>query len=234
MIKKIVAVVAMSALAVSAQAQHAHSDIEVHVDGGALEIENGILLTSGAKLFESEFGELLNPYEADEPGFEADDGMFMPNEILGFEALGTLQYWNGLAWGSTLGGETLTLIDTLGSTADTIVSSTGVTNGIGFIGQADAGGGVHDHFDFEIGNGGGTPANGAYLLELRVRGFSDTTFTTDLYTPSDSFFIAFNLGLEESAFEASIDALGVAIPIPAAWLLMLSGLAPLYLARRRK
>ena len=233
MIKKILAVAAMATFSVTATAQHAHSDIEVVVESGQLEIENGILLTSGAKLFEAEFGELINPYEADEPGFEADDGQFMSGEILGFEALGTLQFWNGLSWGSSATG-TMTLTDTLPSTLDTVVDGLGVTNGIGFIGQADIDGGVHDHFDFEVGDTGGTPANGAYLLELRVRGFSDTTFTTDVYTASDSFFIAFNLGMEEADFEMAVDALGIAVPIPAAWLLMLSGLAPLYLARRRK
>jgi len=47
--------------------------------------------------------------------------------------------------------------------------------------------------------------------------------------------IAFNYGLDEEAYELSVDALGISeVPVPAAWLFLASGLGALVLGRRAK
>ena len=84
--------VALSAVAMIASNTMAqHTDIEI-------EVENGMLVTD-PRIGEGEFGEDPNPANvADEPGFEVDDGVFQPNEDLGFnvvDLLGkNLWYWD--------------------------------------------------------------------------------------------------------------------------------------------
>lgn len=46
---------------------------------------------------------------------------------------------------------------------------------------------------------------GAYLIEMQLLGF-DSTGSNQVYGASESYYIAFNFGLDEAAYEASIDA----------------------------
>ena len=232
MLKQSLTGVAFAFLASGVSAQHAHSDIDAVIESGAFEIENGILLlTSGSVVFESEFGSLAGPNFTDDPGFVVDDGSFASGEFLGYEAVGSLQFWDGSSWGSST--ETFTIIDNSATTLDTLITGSGVTNGLGYIDAADALGGVHTHVtNFQIG---AAAAAGAYMIELVLRGFSDSALTNEIYTASDSFFIAFNFGLDDVTFEAGIDALGVApVPVPAAGLLMASALGALGIIRRNR
>ncbi len=207
-----------------------HSDIEVAVENGKIVVENGILLRNGYRLFESEFGELGNPYGTDEPGFELDDGNFSPGQILGLEAKAALRYWNGSQWGVPVNDEFIEVIDSLSNSFS--IEGQFLSGGSGVIDAADDEGGVHSHVDFEIGSGAGTPTTGAYLIELALLGF-ESDFITKAYTDSDNFYIAFNLGLDEDAFESSVDALAP-VPLPAALPLMLSGLLGMFAIARRR
>lgn len=217
----------------SALAQHAHSDVEVSVENGALTIENGIAMLGGGVLFEAEFGELGNPTGADEPGFELDDGNFLEDEILAFEAFGSLMRWDGSDWVST-GTDPVQIAayDVLGN--ETLWDGSGVSNSVGWIDSADDEGGVHHHIEFEIqDSGGGMPVAGAYMIELALFGIA-TDQTTQAYGHSGSMFIAFNFGLDEDDFEMAVDALAAQVPVPGAVLFMMSGLLSMFGLRRRR
>ena len=230
MINKIVVAAFLGVFATSAYAEpHAHAgDVDSVFEDGVIAVETGIALTNGGFLFETEFGELGNPYGTDEPGFVLDDGSFSSGNVLGFEVQSVLNFWDGVSWEAT-GSDSVSLIDTLAVTTN--VSATGIVNPVGIIDEADAEGGVHTHIDFAINE---SAATGAYLVELVLKGFTDATLTNS-FTASDSIFIAFNYGLDEEAYELSVDALGISeVPVPAAWLFLASGLGALVLGRRAK
>ena len=232
MMNKIVVAAFLGVFAFSANAQDEHAghagDVDSVFENGVIEIETGIPLTNGGFLFESEFGELGNPYGTDEPGFVLDDGSFSVGNVLGFEVQSVLNFWDGISWEAT-GSDSVSLIDTLN--AVTTVSATGIVNPIGIIDEADAEGGVHTHIDFAIND---SAATGAYLVEFVLKGFTDATLTNS-FTSSDSIFVAFNFGLDEEAYELSVDALGISeVPVPAAWIFLASGLGALVLGRRAK
>ncbi|MCZ8076046.1 MAG: PEP-CTERM sorting domain-containing protein, partial [Paucibacter sp.] len=68
---------------------------------------------------------------------------------------------------------------------------------------------------------------GAYLIELKLK--------SDDYAASDSFYIVFNRGLSEAAFESSVDALvAVPVPEPSSYILMLAGMGAVGLLVRRR
>ena len=207
-----------------------HSDIDVTVDAGQIVMENAEVLSNGFRIFESEFGELGNPYATDDPGFVVEDGTFSAGQLLGFEGLGPLQFWNGSQWTVPVGGESIEVIDVLSDRY--FFDALSSPSGVGFVDAADPEGGIHSHVEFEIGAGAGTPTSGAYLIELALSGY-EADQITQAYADSESFFIAFNLGMDEVAFEASIDALA-SIPLPAGLPLMLSGMIGLFACTYRK
>lgn len=243
MFKKIVFAALFTTISVTANAQHAHSDVDAVIESGQFEFEgfslavngSGYLINDiGSPVYEAEFGaEFGDPANGTEdPGFAIDDGSFNAGDYLAFEVVNTLSYWDGLSWSaSTPGSESLFITDVSG-TATTAVTDTLISNPIGLIDQADAEGGVHSHLDFEIDL---AAAAGAYLLEVTLLGFSDQALTNQIVSASDSFYIAFNYGLDDAIFETGIDALGVTeVPVPAAWIFLTSGLGMLLLGRRIK
>ncbi|MFK8017458.1 MAG: hypothetical protein AB8G17_18690 [Gammaproteobacteria bacterium] len=208
-----------------------HQDVEVGVEDGALVIENGLQMLNGGVLFEAEFGELGEPFGTDDPGFEVDDGLFQAGEILAFQAIGTLQMWDGNAWTSAdISPIQIAAMDVLGN--ETLWDGAGTVNPMGFIDGADDEGGIHSHVEFEIQDSlGGTPMPGAFMIELALFGMAADQ-TTQVYDASQSMFVAFNLGLDESVFEMAVDA--ALVPIPGAAIFMLSGLLSMFGISRRK
>ena len=236
---KLCTAIAAGSLCFALQANAEHSDIEIASEGGQIVVETvaPIDFITGNLIFEGDFGDFaFGPYETDDPGFATHDGLLNPNEILNFEATGSLLFWNGASWlNSVPDQETVRLTDAWG--VDTLFSTSGVVNGATtVIDQASGTGGIHAHLHFILENdaGIGTPAVGAYMIELVLFG-SNGTGGPITSAASDPFFIAFNSGLSPFDFESAIDARVAAVPIPGAGLLMISALGLLGgVARRRR
>lgn len=224
----------------------AHTDIEVEIDppanaSGTLivdphdEITAATAIKAGRKIYEAEFGELGSPFGTDDPGFVVEDGNGIAGTILGFNVLDSLWKWDGSAWTNSGFDELFTITDVLSSE---IVVADGVGAGLsGLIDQFDAGGGIHTHFDFEIGSTSGSPMDGAYFIELSLMGVSGD-LSTPVYNNSDPFLIVFHLNeggtFGEEAFEAAVGAL-TPVPVPAAaWLFGSAILAAGGLGRRTR
>ncbi|MDP5211170.1 hypothetical protein [Microbulbifer sp. 2205BS26-8] len=208
---------ALGALAVQSHAQH--SDVVFDVDNGQIVIEleghmhdsgegeapEGGVLTSDGEilLFEADFLDFgQGPFATDSPGYASheESGVLNPGDIIGFSGVATLLFWDGTAWTATTADQ-VTVVDVFG--AETVFSSAGVAAGSSsFVGAADAVGGLHSHIDYEINS---DAAIGAYLIEMQLLGF-DSTGSNQIYGTSESYYIAFNFGLDEVAYEASIDA----------------------------
>ncbi|WKD51084.1 hypothetical protein [Microbulbifer spongiae] len=207
----------LSALAVLSHAQH--SDVVFDVDNGQIVIEledhmhesgegeapeGGVLTSDGeVLLFEADFLDFhLGPFATDDPGYASheESGVLNPGDFIGFSGVATLLFWDGSAWTTTTADQ-VTVVDIFD--AETVFSSAGVAAGSsGFVGVADAVGGFHSHIDYEINP---DAAMGAYLIEMQLLGF-DSTGSNQIYGTSESYYIAFNFGLDEAAYEASIDA----------------------------
>lgn len=223
----------------------AHTDIEAEIDppanaSGTLiidphdEIVTATAIKPGRKVYEAEFGELGSPFGTDDPGFVVEDGNGIAGSILGFNVLDSLWKWDGGAWTNSGFNEFFTITDVLSTE---LVVSDGVGAGLsGVIDQFDAGGGIHSHFDFEIGSSMGTPMDGAYFIELSVSGLT-SDLSGPLYNDSDPFLIVFHLDeggtFDEVAFEAAVGAL-TPVPVPAAAWLFGSAILAAGGIRRRK
>lgn len=222
------------ALAFSVSQTYAqHSDVIFDIDAGQIVLEGephdheeeghaeeeehaGPVLTQNGKfLYETDFGDFGGgPYLTDDPGFASHEetGVLNSGEVIGFSGVGSLQYWDGFNW-STTTDDVVSVLDIMGETTD--FTSSGVNHGSStFIDAADSSGGFHAHVDFSINSDADI---GAYLIEMMLLGL-DSTGASTVYASSETFYIAFNNGLTEQAYEASVDALA-AVPVPAAaWL----------------
>lgn len=240
---------ALSLFAMQGYAQH--SDITFDVDAGQLVIEaeghehggeeghgeeeehheGGLITQDGKWLFEADFGDFAGgPDSTANPGYATHEeiGVLNPGELIGFEGVGVLQFWDGAAW-TTATSATVSIEDAFG--ALTMFSSAGVVDGsTSWISQADGAGGVHAHVDYNINSEAGV---GAYLIEMLLTGY-DETGSNEVYAASESYYIAFNRGLGHEEYEAAVDALVGEVPLPGAAIFMLSALSALGLGKSRK
>jgi hypothetical protein len=184
-------------------------------------------------LFETDFGDLSGgAYKTDDPGYDVDtaQGAFSAGNWLRYEGIGTLRFWDGGSWSSTLqNDEQVRIEDALGNT--TTFHGTGISNSVGVIGEVDPDGDVHEHIDMSIwdntGNLGGTM--GAYWISLAL---FDTLPNDDnpVSQASDTLNIIFNRGLPEEQYEQAVSA----VPVPAAIYFFISGMLGLGWMQRRK
>ncbi|MCB5185145.1 PEP-CTERM sorting domain-containing protein [Methylobacillus gramineus] len=202
---------------------HLHDgDIEVEIEGGKLGTHGAghTQVGSGYAIFESDFRDLAKgPYATNAPGFDSHNGVFEQNDIVGYQAIGSLWAWNGSSWTSSLlNGETIKLGGNLGET--TTWGATGVTGDvIGTLGQAGSAGNIHEHLTFTIAGASGLPSNGAYYITLQLisadlNSSFDGIVANGKYASSDPFYLVFNNGLSASEFHASVHGLSDIAPVP--------------------
>tara|TARA_B100001059_G_C17773793_1_gene550037 strand:- start:50 stop:727 length:678 start_codon:yes stop_codon:yes gene_type:complete len=210
---------AIATLACSfASADEEHYDIGVWNDNGTLmtggfDHDTETLAVQNLRVFEAEFGEdKVYPYTTDEPGIggvAADIGL-MEGSVIEMNVSAGLGVWTGS--GFNYGTANSMTIDYGPTTVDTLTGGT-----LDFL--------VTEDFDLHpfwtINN---QAAAGAYLVEL--------TAAMDGYNTSESFYVVFNLGLDEEAYEESVDWVNDNI-IPAPGVLALLGIGGLAVRRRR-
>ena len=210
--------VLISSAAVADEGEEEHFDIGVWNDGGVLRTggwdhDTESLEVANLRVYEAHFGEDPDfPFAIDEPGIggvAADLGLPV-GATLGLNMLSGLRVWNGDGFDTTFGS---TMFIDYGP------ASMNSQNG-GFIDFL-----ISDDYDLHpIYSINPDSEAGSYLLEFNV---SMAGFET-----SDSFWIAFNYGLDDEDFEASVEWVeGNLVPAPGALgLLVTVGLA----ARRRR
>ena len=210
---------ALTTLACSfASADEEHYDIGVWNDNGTLmtggfDHDTETLAVQNLRVFEAEFGEDPTfPYSTDEPGIggvAADIGL-MEGSVIEMNVSAGLGVWNGS--GFNYGTANSMTIDYGPTSVDTVTGGT-----LNFL--------VTEDFDLHpIWSVNEQAAPGAYLVEL--------TAAMDGYNTSESFYVVFNLGLDEEAYEESVDWVNDNI-IPAPGVLALLGMGGLAVRRRR-
>lgn len=221
---------ALSALASTlahADADHA-GDIAVSAVAGKLttggdhfEIHGG----NGYKIFEADFGDFTSgPYVTKNPGFQTQGSATLaPLSLLSFSAIGSLNYWNGSAWGAAPTGVSVSFKDVLDELT-TWTASGSTAGATSYVDQVATDGSLHSHLTMSVTPGA---AAGAYMVQLRL--------DSDTYASSDPFYVVFNRGLSGESFESSVESLAAPVPEPSTYALMLAGLVGVTaLARRRK
>ena len=211
--------VLISSVAVADEEGEEHFDIGVWNDSGVLrtggwdhDTEN--LEVANLRVFEAHFGEDPDfPFAIDEPGIggAAADVNLPIGATLSLNLNSGLRIWNGNGFDDDFA--TTMFIDYGPASID---SQTG--GSIDFL--------IADDYDLHpIYSIDPSSIAGSYLLEFNV--------SMDGYASSESFWIAFNLGLDDEEFETSVEWVeGNLVPAPGA--LALLAMAGLGAGRRRR
>lgn len=170
--------------------EEVHYDIGVWNDGGVLRTggwdhESESLAVSNLRVFEAHFGEDPDfPFSIDEPGIggvAADLGLTVGSTLTLRMSAG-LGVWNGAGFDAA----------STSMTADygPLSIGSGLGGDLGFL--------IADDYDLHpIFSIDPTAGNGAYLLEF--------TALMDGFGDSESFWIVFNLGLDDAVFEEAVE-----------------------------
>ncbi|MCP4834095.1 MAG: hypothetical protein GY895_04960 [Phycisphaera sp.] len=209
--------VASPALADGDDHEEEHFDIGVWNNSGQLQTggwdhDTESMEIDSLRVFEAHFGEdPAFPFAIDEPGIggvAADLGL-MEGSTIGLQLASGLGVWNGSGFSNA---STSMFVDFGPSQVDS--NSGGLLEFL-----------VTDDYDYHpIFSIDPAAGDGAYLLEF--------TAAMDGYGTSDSFYIVFNLGLDDELFEESVEWVeGNLVPAPGAIaMLAIAGLA----GRRRR
>ena len=188
---------------------------------------NLVDLTTGKYLFIGDFGDLSFGAEStDNPGFNSLPGTFPSGDLFNFRAVGELWFWDGHQWRNEVPDqERISIEDGLG--ALTYIDVSGVTKPVGPVNFVDSFGEIHEHQNFTIENtlGSGSPAPGAYLIELEWF-LSNGIGGPETYGSFESARIAFNYQLSTAEFDTALAFLtnpppSINVPVPALALLPL-------------
>ena len=197
-----------------------HTDIEIEVEGG--------MLATDPRIGEGEFGEAPNPANvADEPGFEADDGVLMPGDVIGFNAVDVLGshlwYWDGTGAVNFGASPHNLTIEHPVSSQSVVLDSADSGGATGFtIGAADAMGGMHQDLEFILDDP--APASGVYLFGMEM--------TSPNYDTAEPLYMVLGSGVDEMEIDAAVDWVAdtFSIPEPTSMVLALIG----FVAFRRR
>ncbi|MGD7034450.1 Kelch repeat-containing protein [Methylotuvimicrobium buryatense] len=180
---------------------------------------------TGKDIYVSAFNHIVftGRHETADPGFQSPIGGLLSQELVSYEAIGRLEFWNPASgtWGLAPENVKIRLAGGLkiNQVADqscglvfcppkittqssfSIYTSNGIEGETSLIvGQASNNGSFHSHLDWFLetsaGSANGGP-QGAYLVEMRM--FSDKR-----QTPSDPFYILFNNQLSSEEFQLAV------------------------------
>lgn len=186
---------------------------------------------TGRLIFPADFQDLTGgPFRTRNPGFQSIQNALLPNELLGYRALGKLKYWDPAlsSWRDAPPDVQIRLFGGLEANTDVLrdysecagqlicfsegsfgTDGSTVFTGGGILGSAElvvditsANGILHTHLSFFLENQDGQPggAIGAYLVEMRL-------LSNARFFPTEPFLILFNAGLEPEQFAAALTAL---------------------------
>lgn len=232
--KYILASIALVSFSIPILAQEVHSDVEFSYVDGMIHIEPG----AEGYVFEGEFG--TGPFTtlANEPGIasEPEEGLGVnAGNIIGFNVLGKLQYWDGTQFSSP--GDTVITIEGVGGAPDTVIDGASGVQPVSFLtptnllGQADASGEVHVDPGFSISS---TAATGGYGILLSL-----STDDPSGIADSAPFGIFLNFGeLDEELFEAGVEAFAAAngltvVPEPSTGWFLIAAMTLLVIRQRK-
>lgn len=221
--------ICLNILVTPAHAQH--SDIELGYLNGMIEVEFG----PEGRVIEGEFpsDDIFEQFTED-PGFATNDAESLvtaPFDAIDYNILGPLTYHNGTAFAPVTPGVQIEIFDQPNGGIAVDNSTTGPVTGTGVVAQANADGDIHAHIGFELQpnnpDDSNDPPVGAYGLL--------TSLTTDNPAIADSepFYLVFNFGLDDTAYESAVGAFSDAVPEPST-LLVTSASALALLVRRRR
>jgi hypothetical protein len=194
---------------------------------GTLPIE----AATGKLIFLADFRDFSGgDFKTKNPGFQSIQNALLPNELLGYRALGVLKYWDpaSSSWGNSphdiqirlfggleassqvisdftqCAGQLLCFSDgSFGIDGSTVFSADGIHGSPELVIDITNDKGVlHTHLNFFLENQHGEIGGpvGAYLVEMQL-------ISNARYFSSEPFLILFNAGLDENEFTAALLAL---------------------------
>jgi hypothetical protein len=196
-------------LAATARAENPfviEADLQPRVQAGRIVIDaidhTSQQVISNVRTFGWEFGEGLDPYLIQDPGFdvEADSGLPAGSQV-GFNVSQNLLYWPGgasVSFGGTAGGESLHL--NFGGGTVSIAAHSPPQSGFNFL-TISAGGTGHRHLNsFLVAGPEHEPAEGVYFTSIRVT-------STGGAAASDPVWLVYNNGATPADFDRALDAI---------------------------
>ncbi|MBX2853228.1 MAG: PEP-CTERM sorting domain-containing protein [Phycisphaeraceae bacterium] len=216
-----------------AEEEHGHFDISPTVEGGKI-VSNGYSdddgdFLAGERVFGYELGEGGIPGNetfAGDPGINVQPGAGWLG-LPGLKITGPLTLWDGAGYAPVADPDTSLKIS-FGAPERFVTGTSGAQADI-FIGS------THDHFSALLNDTSGDPLDGTTDPATGIYQFEAQIVSTDgSLTPSDTIWINFNYGAEESVHEAALEYTEtVLVPEPSSALALLAG-AGLLAARRRR
>jgi hypothetical protein len=199
-----------------------------------LELPAGVLpkeSTTGKLIFLANFRDLPGgDFRTKNPGFQSIQNGLLPNELVGYRALGALKYWDPAlsSWGNPPHGIQIALFGGLEASAEVLndfskcagqlicfsdgsfgIDGSTIFSAEGILGKPELvvditnnNGILHTHLSFFLENQQGEIGGpvGAYLVEMQL-------ISNARFFPSEPFLILFNAGLDETALAAALIAL---------------------------
>lgn len=187
--------------------------------------------TTGKLIFMADFRDFSGgDFRTRNPGFQSVRNGLLPNELIGYRALGALRYWDSASssWGRPPDDTQVSLFGGLEASAEvkkdfqqcagqllcfsdgsfgidgrTVFSADGIQGNPELVVDITNSNGVlHTHLSFFLENQRGEAGGpiGAYLIEMQLH-------SNARFFPSEPFLILFNAGLDEAEFAKALSAL---------------------------